>query len=377
MACFELLVHAEEHFRKEGDIDKRLAVIGFDNAIESAITTYLSLKPVHRQGRKYKRKDVEAWLQDHTTKVRFFYEELERRSLENGASEAELLWYHHIRNDVYHSGIGVIPNEQCLTGIREAAAWVFSVLFEIPDAEVAVFEAVQGLSPQRDSALDAYLDETAGPVVVAGTSYEPGQVLLAVDPMLYTQMARDYARDVEGEEPREYTMIEIDTDLFVGDQGDYEYQVKGKEGWAVVHACKEPYHRQLLGYTTRGAPKDHPEYYFAERDNRLYLNLVDAPNPAYIPQEIIDKAIAFIHEKLGEGRKVLVHCNQGESRSPGIGLMYLLKHTDVLPKTSLDEALAAFRNLYPAFHPSGGISGFIEEHWNDNLARSGSEGTGA
>jgi len=160
-------------------------------------------------------------------------------------------------------------------------------------------------------------------------------------------------------------MREIHPNLFVGSQGDYEYQIKGQDGWAVVHACKEPYHRQLLGYTGRGAPKEDPEYCFAERGNRLYLNLVDAPNPAYIPEETIDKAISFTHEKLSEGLKVLVHCNQGESRSPGIGFLYLLSHTYALPKTSLDEALAAFRKRYLAFHPSGGISGFIAKHWED------------
>ncbi len=53
-------------------------------------------------------------------------------------------------------------------------------------------------------------------------------------------------------------MIEIHPNLYVGHQGDYEYLVQGQDGWAVVHACKEPYHRNLLGYTTRGAPKDHP-----------------------------------------------------------------------------------------------------------------------
>ena len=164
-------------------------------------------------------------------------------------------------------------------------------------------------------------------------------------------------------------MIEIRTNLFVGHQGDYEYQVKGQDGWAVVHACKEPYHRQLLGYTTRGAPKDHPEYFFAERGNRLYLNLVDAPNPAYIPKEIIDKVISFIHEKLSEGLKVLVHCNQGESRGPGIGFLYLLQHSDALPKTSLDDALAKFRQIYSAFYPSRGISGFIAAHWEEYAAK--------
>jgi len=160
-------------------------------------------------------------------------------------------------------------------------------------------------------------------------------------------------------------MIEIYPNLFVGHQGDYEHQVKGRDGWAVVHACKEPYHRQLLGYITRGAPKNHPEYLSAVRGNRLFLNLVDADSPAYIPKEIIDRAIDFIHEKLQSGKKVLVHCNQGESRSPGIGFLYLLQHTSALPKTSLDDALTKFRQIYPAFYPSRGISGFIAAHWED------------
>ena len=163
-------------------------------------------------------------------------------------------------------------------------------------------------------------------------------------------------------------MIEIHPNLYVGHQGDYEHRVQGQDGWAVVHACKEPYHRDLLGYTGRGAPKGHPEYLFAERGDRLYLNLVDAPNPAYIPKEVIDKALAFIHEKLSEGLKVLVHCNQGESRGPGVAFLYLLRHTDALPKTPLDDALAKFRQIYPAFYPSRGISGFIAAHWEEYAA---------
>ena len=163
-------------------------------------------------------------------------------------------------------------------------------------------------------------------------------------------------------------MIEIYPNLYIGHQGDYEYLVQGQDGWAVVHACKEPYHRDLLGYTGRGAPKDHPDYFFAERGDRLYLNLVDAPNPAYIPKEIIDKSIVFIHEKLENGLKVLVHCNQGESRGPGVAFLYLLRHTDTLPKTSVDDALAKFLKLYPAFYPSRGISGFIAAHWEEYAA---------
>jgi predicted protein tyrosine phosphatase len=159
-------------------------------------------------------------------------------------------------------------------------------------------------------------------------------------------------------------MTEIFPNLFVGHQGDFECQVDGREGWAVVHACKEPYHRKLLGYTTKGAPKG-PEYLVAVRGDRLYLNLVDVPDPRYIHEELVEKAIAFIHEKLASGKKVLVHCNQGESRGPGIALLYLLRHTPALPKTSLADALGAFQRMYPAFHPGAGIAGYIAAHWND------------
>lgn len=163
-------------------------------------------------------------------------------------------------------------------------------------------------------------------------------------------------------------MIEIYPNLFIGTEQDYENGVNDQTGWMIVHACKEPYHRQLLGYTTRGAPKDHPEYLMAQRGNRLILNLVDTPNPAFIPKEIIDTALYFIHKGLSEGCKVLIHCNLGESRSPSIGLLYLRIHTDILP----DEfALAEgkFREIYPPYNPSMGIRGFVVNNWNSYIFR--------
>jgi hypothetical protein len=110
-------------------------------------------------------------------------------------------------------------------------------------------------------------------------------------------------------------MRKVMQNLFVGNEVDYETNVRNDNSWAVVHACKEPYHRQALGYSGRGAPKGHPEYLIAKRGTRLILNMVDADNPAYIPKEIIDAALQFIHEQLASGKKVLVHCNQGASRS--------------------------------------------------------------
>ncbi|MGV8088371.1 MAG: dual specificity protein phosphatase family protein [Methanomicrobiales archaeon] len=103
----------------------------------------------------------------------------------------------------------------------------------------------------------------------------------------------------------------------------------------------------------------------ARRGNRLILNLVDAPDPAYIPKEIIDAALVFIDETLKSGNKVLVHCNEGCSRSAGIGLLYLARFTDKLPKGSFFDAEAVYRPIYPIYNPKRGMRGFMMENWKD------------
>jgi len=162
-------------------------------------------------------------------------------------------------------------------------------------------------------------------------------------------------------------MIEIYPNLFIGTEQDYESQVKGQLDWMVVHACKEPYHRRELGYATRGAPKNHPEYLIARHGSRLILNLVDAPDPNYIPKEIIDAAIDFVHEALNSSHKVLVHCNLGESRSPSIGMLYLAIYTDKIPK-EFASAEQTFRQIYPSYNPSLGMRGFLMQNWDNYLA---------
>jgi predicted protein tyrosine phosphatase len=158
-------------------------------------------------------------------------------------------------------------------------------------------------------------------------------------------------------------MIEIYSRLWVGNQTDYESSVRSEENWRVVHACKEPYHRDALGYRTRAVAKTHPEYLIARRANRLILNLIDADDPKYIPKEIIDAAIEFIGDALKADANVLVHCNQGESRGPSIGFLYLVSRTDQLPSGSLEDALVAYRRLYPAYNPARGMAGFIRENY--------------
>jgi predicted protein tyrosine phosphatase len=157
-------------------------------------------------------------------------------------------------------------------------------------------------------------------------------------------------------------MIEVHPGLFVGDQDDYESNVKHQSGWRVVHACKEPYHRQTLGYTGRAAPKSHPEYLMARRGDRLILNLVDADDPRFFAPVIFDTAVAFVNEGLAAGQKVLVHCNQGESRGPGLAMLYLGSSTGTLQR-DFELAETTFRVLYPPYRPSPGMRAFLAQQW--------------
>ena len=158
-------------------------------------------------------------------------------------------------------------------------------------------------------------------------------------------------------------MIEVHPGLFVGPQLEYESRVRHESDWAVVQACKEPYHRDAVGYTTPMPPEGHPEYFIARRDSRLCLNLLDAPDPAEIPAEVMDAAVAFIHEHLRAGGRVFLHCQMGMSRSPSIAMLHLGTHTDRLPKDSFDAALAKFSEIYPPFSPRPGVLGFLRDRW--------------
>lgn len=156
-------------------------------------------------------------------------------------------------------------------------------------------------------------------------------------------------------------MIEVHRNLFVGSEAD-EAVVRGQSGWFVVHACKEPYHRQALGYQGRAAAKDHPEYLIARRPGRLILNLIDANDVNFIPPEIIDTALSEIHENI-TSTKILVHCNQGLSRSPTIGFLYMLKFSDVFRRESLSQDLQDFQEIYPAYAPAQGMADYVRLNW--------------
>lgn len=167
-------------------------------------------------------------------------------------------------------------------------------------------------------------------------------------------------------------MIEIHPNLFVGSLADYQ-NLTTQSQWKVVQACKEPCHRDALGYKTQDAPKNHPEHLVAYRDNRIILNLVDSDNFHVLPQNIkddinfiVETAIQFIHVNI-QYFPVLIHCNWGMSRSPSIALLYLKKYTDAFSKDlSFEQAKQYFKNaLYHKYAPNNSMKELLSTLWSN------------
>lgn len=157
-------------------------------------------------------------------------------------------------------------------------------------------------------------------------------------------------------------MEEIVNRLWVGGDKDYE-KLQGRAGWSFLRTCKEGPggHRAILGYNTLGAPKD-KNYLWVRRGNLMALNLLDLDDPNYISEEMIDKGLTFIAERLKAGDKVLVACNAGHSRGPSLAMMYL-RSVGELPDSFI-RAEKVFRTLYPHYDPAQGIRQFAKSHWH-------------
>ncbi|MFL9870024.1 DEAD/DEAH box helicase [Paraburkholderia megapolitana] len=127
---FELLRHAEEHRRSGTDFDRRIALVSFDNSIEVSVITYLSLNPIQRGGRQFERATVENWMRNFHTKLEFLEFFANELHIPMDVERTALVFYHGLRNDLYHAGNGMVPAEDHLLGIRRGAVWAFSLLFE-------------------------------------------------------------------------------------------------------------------------------------------------------------------------------------------------------------------------------------------------------
>lgn len=201
---FELLIHAEGHLRSGDDFDRRIALISFDNAIEVAIVTYLTLNPLQRGNRSYPKADVEKWMNNYHTKLDFLEEELARRKLAWQVEKSHIMWAHDHRNEQYHGGYKGTPEKKVLEIVRKAALWIFGLFFDIADGEAALQQAILDKappsSPSPDRAFDVVIDARYGIVEVGEQSYYASELLFAVDPAAYRDLGGRLCAGNESEE---------------------------------------------------------------------------------------------------------------------------------------------------------------------------------
>lgn len=188
---FELLIHAEGHLVSGDDFDRRIALISFDNAIEVAITTYLTLNPIQRANRTYTKVDVEKWLDNYHTKLTFLETELVTRTLTWDVEKSHIIWCHDQRNDQYHGGRKGTPEKRDIELIRKAALWIFSVLYDDTDTEKRLAQALLDTSPpappSREDKFDRAIDREHGLLDIGGRNYYASEVLFAVDYVAYRE----------------------------------------------------------------------------------------------------------------------------------------------------------------------------------------------
>lgn len=146
----------------------------------------------------------------------------------------------------------------------------------------------------------------------------------------------------------------LETNLYLGSKIDYE-ELNDKNNWAFVHACKS-YFDQLPEKVREGES-------CIALQNHFYINWQDLPDSASFKTEDFILALDFIDENINN-KKVLIHCDWGQSRSATLAMVFLSKRLKLLPSEFLD-ALNAFRLLYPDYQLPSGISKFTGKHWNE------------
>lgn len=159
-------------------------------------------------------------------------------------------------------------------------------------------------------------------------------------------------------------MIEIkDLKLFVG--GKEEYNTARQNGMKIVCALNRANgfvtHQSVVGWQGRGCNTDNPYYLFKREDDAIYLNMIDADDPKYVNDEMINPALEFIHHHLNVGNKVFIYCSLGESRSPSIALMYLLEYN--LIEKNVNTFTTFRNNYYPNFYPKNGNLLYMKKRW--------------
>lgn len=187
-----------------------------------------------------------------------------------------------------------------------------------------------------------------------------GMTDIVRDFMGLNEEEKKFSTSTEDEPEAPMGMVEVYPGLFVGSQAEL-LNLRDRLSWEIVHAAKEPFHRQALGYKGHDPDnRQHPEFYIARRPHSISMNMVDAPQKKYFYPEMMDEAVRFISSTIDSGKRCFVHCNQGKSRGPGLALYWMWKRGYL--SQDFAEAKEEFTSRYPRFEPGKGMLSFLEDN---------------
>jgi hypothetical protein len=138
---------------------------------------------------------------------------------------------------------------------------------------------------------------------------------------------------------------------------------RGDDEWAVVHACKIPCHQRAVGYQG-SLHKTHSNYLALIEGSNLFMNIIDPPVPLFMPASFTC-FLGFSDKHWLAGKKLLIHCNKGESRAPSLALLFLAKCRSALNKDSYQSARLQFEARFPNYNPGKGIQTYFAQKWNE------------
>jgi predicted protein tyrosine phosphatase len=91
--------------------------------------------------------------------------------------------------------------------------------------------------------------------------------------------------------------------------------------------------------------------------------MIDPDRPMFMP-EMFEDFFAFSIPRWEDGDRLLIHCNQGRSRSPSLGLLLMAAKSEEVPGESFAAARRQFEEMYPPYRPSRGIEIYLQSNWD-------------
>jgi hypothetical protein len=122
----EILKHGLSLLKKDSDMNRRLAMISIDNAVELMIKTYLGL-PKRVTGINISRKDFAEIAESFPRLLDAIAKHAS--SQVNGIDLGDIEWYHRLRNQLYHNGNGLTVERDKVEVYSQLARALFQSLF--------------------------------------------------------------------------------------------------------------------------------------------------------------------------------------------------------------------------------------------------------